>query len=182
MTGGDMQIPLGALAYVDAFLELQMQADRLPLAIDYVIHATGSGSTQAGLALGAKASDGAIKVLGVSVLENSEELRKDMLAICRDTEKVLDLELGIAEEDLIVLDEYIQDGYGIVNRAVAQAVRTMAETEGIFIDPVYTGKAFVALMDLVHKGFFKPSDRVVFVHTGGTPALFPNKHILNKLI
>ncbi len=181
-TGGDMKVPLGALAYVDAFMELQMQTAHLPYAIDFVIHATGSGSTQAGLAMGAKAAGGATKILGVSVLEKAEALRRDMLVIAREAEAALDLELGITEEDLNVLDEYIRDGYGIVNRDVAQAVRTMAETEGIFIDPVYTGKAFAALLDLVNKGFFKPSDRVVFVHTGGTPALFPNKRILHKLI
>ncbi len=182
MPGGDMQIPLGTLAYVDAFLEMQMQAEHLLLAIDYVIHATGSGSTQAGLALGAKAAGGTTKVLGVSVLENAENLRRDMLAIAQQTEQALGLDSEITAEDLIVSEDYIQDGYGIVNRDVTLAVRTMAETEGIFLDPVYTGKAFMALLDLVKKDFFKPNDRIVFIHTGGTPALFPNKHNLIKYL
>ena len=153
MPGGDMLVPLGALAYVDAFLEIQMQADHAQQTLDYVIHATGSGSTQAGLAVGAKATGGTTKVLGVSVLEKSEDLRRDMLTIAQQTEQALGLDSEITAEDLIVLDGYIRDGYGIVNRDVALAVRTMAETEGLFLDPVYTGKAFIALLDLVKKAF-----------------------------
>lgn len=176
MPGGDMDKPLGALAYVDAFLEMHQQAERQgEKPVDYVIHATGSGGTQAGLAVGAKALGQGTRVLGISVIEEAEIFRRDVLSIARDTEKTLGLAPRVEADDILVLDEYIKEGYGIVNRDVAEAVRRMAVLEGIFIDPVYTGKAFVALLDLVNKGYFKSTDRIVFLHTGGTPALFPNK-------
>jgi D-cysteine desulfhydrase family pyridoxal phosphate-dependent enzyme len=176
MPGGDMDRPLGALAYVDAFLEMHQQAVTLaPGPVDYVIHATGSGGTQAGLVVGARALGRGTRILGVSVIEEAESFRRDIKSIAADTEAALGLEPCQEMDDIIVLDEYIREGYGIVDRDVAEAVRRMAVLEGIFIDPVYAGKAFVAFLDLVKKGRFKPADRVVFLHTGGTPALFPNK-------
>ncbi len=174
--GGDMDRPLGALAYVDALLEMHDQTEQEGVApIDYIIHATGSGGTQAGLAVAAKVLGQGTKVLGISVIEEAKKFRGEVLSIALDTEKILGLNTGLDADDIVVLDEYIREGYGIVDQDVADAVRRMAMLEGIFIDPVYTGKAFVALLDLVDRGYFKPTDRVVFLHTGGTPALFPNK-------
>ncbi len=181
--GGDMDRPLGALAYVDAFLELQAQAEAEDAGpIDYVVHATGSGGTQAGLVVGAKALGEGTRILGISVIEEAERFSRDVLSIALDTEKALGLDAGLGVEDAVVLDEYIRGGYGIVDREVAEAVQRLAMLEGIFLDPVYTGKAFVALLDLVKKGYFKPTDRVVFLHTGGTPALFPNKSRFSEFL
>jgi 1-aminocyclopropane-1-carboxylate deaminase/D-cysteine desulfhydrase-like pyridoxal-dependent ACC family enzyme len=78
----------------------------------------------------------------------------------------------MAPEDVAVFDDYIKEGYGILNKEVTQALKLVAETEGIFIDPVYTGKAMVMLMDQIKKGYFNKDDNVVFFHTGGLPALF----------
>ena len=125
--------------------------------------------------MGAKVLDQGTKVLGISVIEEAEKFGCEVLSIAHHTEKILGLNTGLDAEDIGVLEEYIREGYGIVDQGVADAVRRMAKLEGIFIDPVYTGKAFVALLDLVERGYFKPTDRVVFLHTGGTPALFPNK-------
>ena len=178
-----MDRPLGALAYVDAFLEMHGQAMSLGAGPpDYVIHATGSGGTQAGLAAAAKALGQGTRVLGISVIEEAGPFRSDVLSIARETEAALGLAAGVEADDILVLDEYIQEGYGIVNRSVAEAVRKMAVLEGIFLDPVYTGKAMVALLDLVNRGFFRPADRVVFLHTGGTPALFPHKSRFTRFL
>ena len=182
MVGWSMQIPLGALAYVDAFVELQKQSAEHNAPVDYVIHATGSGSTQAGLAVGAKALGSRTKVLGISVIEEAGKFQRDVSAIARDTIQALKLDLTLDPEDVLVRDDYIREGYGVVNRDVSRAIRLLAETEGVFLDPVYTGKAMVALLDLVEKGEFKPGERIVFLHTGGTPALFPNKHLLNRYL
>ncbi|MDH5386353.1 MAG: pyridoxal-phosphate dependent enzyme, partial [Candidatus Aminicenantes bacterium] len=73
-------------------------------------------------------------------------------------------------------------GYGEVNKDVAETIRLVAIREGIFLDPVYTGKAMVGLIDLVKKGYFRRDDNIVFYHTGGTAALFPNKHKLGKFL
>lgn len=182
MVGGSMDRPLGAISYVNAFAEMTEQEDVLGLGFDYLVHATGSGGTQAGLAVGAKALSDKTKVLGVSVSEQKDIFQKDVLTIAQDTTKALDLDLLMDEEDITVLDEYIQEGYGIVNKEVSETIRLVAQKEGIFLDPVYTGKAMVGLIDLIKKDYFKKEDKIVFFHTGGTAALFPNKHHFGRFL
>ena len=182
MVGGSMEKPLGAISYVNAFVELLEQAGKQRLDINYVLHSSGSGGTQGGLAVGAKALKEDTKVLGISVSEDKEFYGKEVLTIAQDTAKALSLDLAMEKEDIIIFDEYIKEGYGILNKEVSDALRFVAIKEGIFLDPVYTGKAMAALIDLVKKGFFKKEDKIVFFHTGGTPALFPNKqHLVNFL-
>jgi len=182
MVGGSMEKPLGAISYVNAFVELLEQAEKQGLEINYVLHATGSGGTQGGLAVGAKALKEDTRILGISVSEEKESYGKEVLTIARDTVKALNLDLAVEKKDIIIFDEYIKEGYGILNKEVSEAIRFVAIKEGIFLDPVYTGKAMAALIDLVRKGYFKKEDKIVFFHTGGTPALFPNKqHLVNLL-
>jgi D-cysteine desulfhydrase family pyridoxal phosphate-dependent enzyme len=182
MVGGSMEKPLGAISYVNAFVELLEQAGTQGLEINYVLHSSGSGGTQGGLAVGAKALKGDMKVLGISVSEDKESYGKEVLTIAQDTVKALSLDLALEEEDIIIFDEYIKEGYGILNKEVSDAIRFVAIKEGIFLDPVYTGKAMAALIDLIKKSHFNKEDKIVFFHTGGTPALFPNKqHLVNLL-
>jgi L-cysteate sulfo-lyase len=180
--GGSMEKPLGAISYVSAFAETLEQAEALGVAIKYVIHATGSGGTQAGLVVGAKALDKNCRVLGISVSAPKEEMARDVLAIARDTERALGLDLDLRQEDIIVLDEYLKAGYGVVDRDIAEVIQLLFKTEGIVLDPVYTGKAMVALVDLIKKGHFQKQDKIVFFHTGGTPALFPNRDRLIEFL
>jgi D-cysteine desulfhydrase family pyridoxal phosphate-dependent enzyme len=182
LIGGSMQTPLGAIGYVDAFLEMVEQADALSLSFDAILLASGSGSTQAGLLVGAKALAPRVRIIGVSVSEKSDSYTDLVLRIARDTRQALKLDVSISREDVIVLDDYIQDGYGIVNADVSRALRLVGETEGIFLDPVYTGKAMVGLIDLIKKGCFQEDSSVIFMHTGGTAALFPNKSHLVRLL
>jgi len=182
MVGGSMDRPLGAIGYIEAGLELVEQVEEEKVEIDYIIHATGSGGTQAGLVVAAKALKENIKVLGISVSDEKEPFSREVLTISRDTVKALGMGMEITKEDIIVFDDYIKEGYGIVNREVAEAVRLVAEKEGLFLDPVYTGKAMVGLIDLIRQGYFKKEDKIVFFHTGGTVALFPNKHLLTRYL
>jgi 1-aminocyclopropane-1-carboxylate deaminase/D-cysteine desulfhydrase-like pyridoxal-dependent ACC family enzyme len=182
MVGGSMDKPLGAISYVNAFVEMLGQSKELGLEFTTILHATGSGSTQAGLAVGAKALKEDVKVLGISVADDKESFGKDVLNIAQDTAQALKLEVEMQTEDVVIFDEYIKEGYGILNKDVAESVRFMSEKEGIFLDPVYTGKAMAGLIDLVKKDFFKKEDNILFLHTGGTPALFPNKHKLVNLL
>ena len=175
MKGGSMDKPLGAIGYVNAFAETLEQAQEQGFKIDFVLHATGSGGTQAGLAVGAKALAGDTKVLGISVSDDKDSFGKEVLTIAQDAIEALGLDLEIKKDDIIIFDEYIKDGYGVLNKEVSEAVRFLSLKEGIFLDPVYTGKAMAAFMDLIQKGYFKRDHRIVFLHTGGTPALFPNK-------
>jgi L-cysteate sulfo-lyase len=179
---GSMDRPLGAIGYVNAFVEMVEQAESQGVEVNYAIHASGSGGTQAGLAVGAKALSENCKVLGVSVSEEKGTYLDLVLDIAEDTAKALELGLEIGREDIIIFDEYIKEGYGEVNREVSEALRLMSIKEGIFLDPVYTGKAMVALVDLAKRGYFRKDDNVVFFHTGGTAALFPNKAKLSKFL
>jgi len=94
----------------------------------------------------------------------------------------LEIETEVKKQDVIVFDEYIKGGYGIVDKELAETLRFAAIQEGIFLDPVYTGKAMVGLMDLIQKGYFKKEDKIAFFHTGGTPAIFPNKHLISNFL
>jgi len=178
MVGGSMEKPLGAISYVNAFTEILEQAGEQDLNINTILHATGSCSTQAGLVVGAKALEKDVRILGISVSDDKESVEEEVMTIAQDTIQAMDLETTVEKEDIVVLDEYIGEGYGVMNKDVAEALRFMSSQEGVFLDPVYTGKAMTALIDLVQKGFFKKEDNVIFLHTGGTPALFPNKYKL----
>ena len=180
--GGSMGDPLGAISYVNAYVEMVEQAEEMDMDVDYVLHASGSGGTQAGLAVGAKALSDKAKILGVSVADEKNTYTDYVLDIASDTQTALDLDLEIEKKNIIVFDEYLGEGYGEMNKEVAEAIQLMSMKEGIFLDPVYTGKALVALMDLVKKGYFEKEDNVVFFHTGGTAALFPNKLKLGKYL
>jgi D-cysteine desulfhydrase family pyridoxal phosphate-dependent enzyme len=180
--GGSMGDPLGAVSYVNAYVELIEQAEAAGVGVDYVLHASGSGGTQAGLAVGAKALGDKSKVLGVSVAEEKNTYTDYVLDIAADTLTALDLDLDMGKNDIIVFDEYLGEGYGEMTKEVADAIQLMSMKEGIFLDPVYTGKAMVALIDLARNGYFQKDDNVVFFHTGGTVALFPNKEKLEKYL
>jgi D-cysteine desulfhydrase family pyridoxal phosphate-dependent enzyme len=180
---GDMDRPLGAISYVLAFAELLDQMNGLGLEPDYVVHSTGSGGTQAGLVVGAKALAPGCRVLGISVSDPKGPFSDDVLEIARAADDALGLGLEILADDVTVFDEYLGEGYGMVDGAVAEMIRLVFQTEGIVLDPVYTAKAMIGLRDLIKTGFFKPADKVVFLHTGGTPALFPNRDkIFNFLV
>ena len=182
MPGWSMDKPLGAIAYVEAFFEMLDQAASAGAGITHIIHATGSGATQAGLIAGAKAAPAKIRVLGISVSEGKGVMVPIVQKICQDTCKALALDFPIDPSDIIVLDEYVKEGYGIINKETAEAIRLLFTSEGIVLDPVYTGKAMAALVDLVRKGFFRRDDGVLFFHTGGTPALFPYRESLVGLL
>jgi len=182
MPMGDMDKPLGAIAYLNAYRELIEQTRAFGFEPDAVVHSTGSGGTQAGLLLGAKLFSPATRVVGISVSDEKTAFSEIVRVIVNATERTLGLEPAVRPEDIIVFDDYLQDGYGVVNRDVAEVIRLVFQREGIVLDPVYTSKAFMGMIDLIRKGYFKTSDRIVFMHTGGTPALFPNKHKLVEFL
>jgi D-cysteine desulfhydrase family pyridoxal phosphate-dependent enzyme len=168
--GGDMA--LGTVGYVLAAREISGQLADLGLTANYLVVATGGGGTQAGLALGAKYYKLPFNVMGCSVALAKEVCQYLCAELCNNTAKMLGLGITMSPEEFDVSDDYIGDGYGIPSKACTDAIKLVARTEGIFLDPVYTGKAMAELMDLIHKGRFASSDTVIFIHTGGVPALF----------
>lgn len=182
IVAGDMDKPLGALSYVDAFAETLEQTSALGFVPGAVVHATGSGGTQAGLLVGARAMTDACRVVGISVSDDKHAFAGTVADVSDAAHRALDLEPAASREDIIVFDEYMKDGYGIMNQEVADVLRLVFATEGILLDPVYTSKAMIGLVDLVRKGYFKAGEKIVFFHTGGTPALFPNRDKLLEFL
>jgi L-cysteate sulfo-lyase len=182
MPGWSMAQPLGAVAYADAFFEVHEQARSAGASITHIVHATGSGATQAGLIVGAKAAKTGIRVVGISVSDRKEQFAPIVQKILEESEKTLGRDLGIEPADVIVLDDYLKAGYGILDKETAEAIRLLFATEGVVLDPVYTGKTMAALIDLIKKGYFRKDDQVLFFHTGGTPALFPYREPLLRLL
>ena len=178
MPGLSMTRPLGALSYAVALAELEEQAGAARLEYSHIVHATGSGATQAGLTVAAGLLRRRVEVIGISVSDPAPAFSEIVLRIARETEGALGLRPALGKGDLTVLDEYVGEGYGVVDDAAAQAIRLVFVSEGIVLDPVYTGKAMAGLIDLVRRGRFRKGDKVVFFHTGGTPALFPSRAAL----
>ena len=179
---GDMDRPLGALGYVNGYLEMFEQAGAMGFSPDSVVLATGSAGTQAGLLVGAKLLSPGTRIVGISVAAPTREVAGYVKTIANATLTELGEAPSVKDDEVIVFDEYIGAGYGILNRGVTDALRLLASEEGILLDPVYTGKSMAGLLDLTRKEFFREGERVVFLHTGGTPALFPYRtEILDSL-
>ncbi|MBD3413778.1 MAG: pyridoxal-phosphate dependent enzyme [Candidatus Aminicenantes bacterium] len=182
MVGGSMKKPLGAVAYVDVYLELRRQMESLNKKADWIVLASGSGGTQAGLAAGARLCGDDTKVAGISVSEDTKGFSQEIREISEDVMTCLDLKTDLSEEDILVFDDYIGAGYGTLDKNVTEAIKMMAVHEGIFMDPIYTGKAVAALLDLIKKSIIKKDHTVLILHTGGTPVLFPYKKGIEKFL
>lgn len=166
-------IPLGALGFVRAVEEVAAQLSTMNLQMDYVFHSTSSGGTQAGLLAGHQLFKLVEKqIIGVSADDPSASISAEVASIIRGIGELLDLPEGSFEENATVLDEYVGDGYGIDTPESLAAIELLAQTEGLFLDPVYTAKAMAGLIDWVRQGKFSEQDNVLFWHTGGQLALF----------
>ena len=173
-------IPSTVPGYALAMEELANKFTEIGEPLDAVVCACGTGGTQAGLIFGAKLLDVKAKILGASVFASRADASNTVSGLVNGAAELFGVDVSIAPEDVGVFDDYIKEGYGILNKDVTGAIKLVAETEGIFIDPVYTGKAMVMLTDQIKKGYFSKDDNVVFFHTGGLPALFLYRNELGK--
>ncbi len=174
--------PTGALGYANAVLELIAQANEVGVGVTHIVHASGGGGTQSGLLLGALALNTGIKVVGISVSSDRNYLSERITNIIQGSGRLLGIDLPPIGDNITVIDDYVPPGYGYLTSEVADAIRFVAETEGILLDPVYTGKAMYGMMDMIKNGYFAEDDTIVFFHTGGTPALFPYRGQLKLLL
>ena len=163
---------VGPVGWVNAAGELVEQLRARNLKADYVILANGGGGTQAGLILGSKYLKADYKVIGISVSNKKEQAESATTAQANATAEYLGLNTLIDRDDVEIYGDYIGEGYGIPTKECIDAIRVVAQSEGIYPDPVYTGKAMAGLIDLIKKGRFKSTDTIIFIHTGGVPALF----------
>ncbi len=164
--------PTGALGYVDCAYELVRQANKRELVIDHIVHATGSTGTQAGLIAGLEAMNANIPLLGISVRAPKEVQEENVFKLAAQTAGKLGCPGVVKRESVIANSNYVGEGYGLATPEGIEAIRLFAELEAILLDPVYSGKGAAGLIDLIRKGVFKKHEKVVFIHTGGSAALF----------
>ena len=162
---------VGTLGYSGCATEILAQADDRNLAVDAIVVASGSQGTQAGLLVGLANAKAAIPVHGISVGRTKDELEGKVFALARDTADFADATSPIDRETVICDDTFIGEGYGEPTEAMTEAVGMCARLEGLLLDPVYTGKAMSGLIGRIRAGVYAKGQSVVFIHTGGQPAL-----------
>ena len=166
---------VGATGYVLAMMELAEQLNGMNRRVDHVVFASSSGGTQAGIVVGARVTGFKGKLHGVSIDRDDSEsatYEGELAYIANDTAKYVGFDAQFATGDFTVAYDYLGGGYGIVSDLEREAIRLLASREGIVLDPVYTGRAMGALLDLIRKKAFRSDETVLFWHTGGAPALF----------
>jgi D-cysteine desulfhydrase family pyridoxal phosphate-dependent enzyme len=169
--------PTGALGYAFAMKELVEQK----VQADWIVFATSSGGTHAGLVLGQRTFGYNGKVLGISVDESEEWLKKYVSELASSASEKLGKLIDFIPDDVMANANYCSPGYGVLNELEREAIRLFATCEGLLLDPVYTGRAAAGMIDLIRKGFFKKDETVLFLHTGGQPALFAAQYA-NKVL
>ncbi len=162
---------LGGLGFVDCLRETLSQADALGVTFDAILHATSSGSTQAGLLAGLHMMGRNTRVIGICVNEQPQTTRDVVCRIANATSERLGSEPFLHDDKIDIRTDFVGEGYGLPSAATIEAIRTLATCEGVLVDPVYEGKAVEGLMALVRGGEFAKTDRVLWIHLGGAQAL-----------
>jgi 1-aminocyclopropane-1-carboxylate deaminase/D-cysteine desulfhydrase-like pyridoxal-dependent ACC family enzyme len=163
---------IGALGYVTGTLELVTQLFQMGEAPSRLYYASGSRGTQAGLALGAKVYSAPYRLYGIAVSGGDPEKTERAAEIANEAATLLRVPTRLTADELLTDEGYFGEGYGIPTAGCLEAIRLLAHNEGIFLDPVYSGKAMAGMIDHIRRGEIAPTDSVVFLHTGGAPALF----------
>lgn len=163
---------LGAAAYANAGLELLDQLNTRGVHADAIVHATGTGGTQAGLYTACRLMQTRMEIIGVSAGPSRDVATARVRSLVEDLCGLLGIDWRPHPDDIVVTDEYVGERYAVATPEGLDAIRLVARTEGLLLDPVYTGKAMAGLIDQVRRGRFRPDQSVVFWHTGGQPALF----------
>ena len=162
--------PLGALGYVDAARELLDQLAARDLSLDEIVVSSGSGHTHGGLLFGLRALGCPVRVTGVCVRRPAEAQRPRIEGRCREIAELLEAAPVVAEDDVHLTDEFLAPGFGQLNAATVEAMELAARAEALILDPVYTGKTFARFIKRARDA--GPGQILLFIHTGGTPALF----------
>jgi D-cysteine desulfhydrase len=163
---------IGATGYVACAEEILGQLFEQALKIDRVVCASGSTGTHAGLVTGFYGNNSNIPVIGINVSRKKQVQEEMVYGLVQQTAAHVGIDSAIPRDAILCFDEYVGPGYSLPTPQMVEAVRMLARLEGILMDPVYTGKAMAGLIDLVRKGYFNKEENILFVHTGGSPALY----------
>lgn len=177
--GGSNKI--GATGYANAALEIRDQEKQSGVSFDYIVVASGSSGTHAGLLAGFHSIGSTLPVLGISVSRDKQTQEDNVFTLANETVAHIGGKGIVSRAAVQVWDNYVGPGYSLPTPEMKEAVILMAKIEGVLLDPVYTGKAFSGLIGLIKEGFFKSTDNVLFLHTGGFPALFAYQDMFETL-
>ncbi|MEH7525717.1 D-cysteine desulfhydrase [Bacillus sp. JJ1503] len=168
--GGSNEV--GATGYVACAQELLKQTFDMGLNLDYIVTASGSAGTHAGLVTGFYGTNTPTPIIGMNVSRKKDEQEELVYRLVQKTAKYVGITSDVPKELINCYDQYVGQGYSLPTPGMIEAIKLFAEHEGILLDPVYTGKVAAGLIDLIRNGFFKNDDQVLFLHTGGSPALY----------
>lgn len=168
--GGASEHPLGSMGYINCALELATQMEELGLTFDFLVHTTGSSSTQAGLLAGFKALGIKTRIIGVADDGETQIKTRRVRELANEALRTLEMPPLVTAEDVEVIASNDAD-YGIAEDEIKDGIRLMATKEGLIADPVYEGRAIRGLIDLNTSGRFAPEDKVLLMHLGGSPAI-----------
>ena len=169
---GGASNPIGAMGYAACAEEMMDQLNTMGLTIDHVVVPSGSAGTHAGMVVGMTGTNTGIPVAGINVSRTKEVQEEIVHGLCEKTAELLGVKGGVAREDVVCYGDYVGPGYSLPTEGMVEAVKLFASEEAILLDPVYTGKVAAGLIDLVRKGAFPKGANVLFLHTGGSPALY----------
>ncbi len=174
--------PVGALGYLEAASEILGQAAAMAITIDAIVVPSGSASTHAGLLAGLRALGSDARVFGVCVRRDAESQAKRVAMRSAETEILAKLPNAVSAADIWVSDDYLGPGYGQSTPEMMEAMRLAGECEGLLLDPVYTSKSMAGLVGAIRDGVFAAGETIVFLHTGGTPALFAYPELFDQSV
>lgn len=172
--------PLGALGYVACAEEIMAQLFDQGIKIDHMVVPSGSAGTHAGIVAGMTGVNANIPITGISVNRPEPVQKAAVWNLAKGTAKLAGVNNEITEDLVQVRDEFVGPGYSLPTGTMVEAVQLLARTEGILLDPVYTGKAMAGLVGMIREGKFKKEDNVLFLHTGGSPALYAYTNVMLK--
>ena len=173
---------IGSAAYIGGFIELCEQAQEMGISFDHLYHAAGTGGTMAGLVAGKKLIGSDINIQSVIVLPPSQNYISSKVELTNKTLEYIQADIRVDNADFNLITEFYAPGYECPSESSTEAIKLLAKKEGLLLDPVYTGKAFAALIHDARTGKISKGSNVVFLHTGGATALFAEKIILGDII
>jgi len=173
--------PVGCLGFVCGFIELMEQLEEKDVVPDYIVHATGSGGTLAGLLAGKILLESDVKILSFSVDKEPPDKGEIISKNVSEIGELLRANIPECKDEINIDSNYYGEGYEIPSSESTAAIKELAREEGVILDPVYTAKAMSGLLDYIKAGKISKGSKVVFWHTGGTPAIFAEKEIVGKV-
>lgn len=163
---------IGATGYVACAEEVMQQLFEIGLSIDHIVCPSGSTGTHAGLITGFYGINANIPITGINVSRKKDQQEEMVYNLVRETAKKVGINHSIPRDAVVCLDQYVGPGYSLPTPQMAEAVRLLARTEGILLDPVYSGKTMAGMIGMIREGVLKKGQKVLFIHTGGSPALY----------